>query len=105
MHRSHSSPVGMSPVDDAGHMPRLSTFYGVVIRVWINDHPPPHVHVHYGEFTATLDIERLEITHGRLPRRVRLMVLEWASEHRAELQVAFDLAHSGHRPTTIDPLT
>jgi hypothetical protein len=82
----------------------LAAFYGIVVGVHSFDHPPPHVHVRYGEFTATLDVDTLEIRHGRLPRRARLLMLEWASLHRDELSSAFNLAATGGQPPTIDPL-
>jgi hypothetical protein len=28
-------------------MPTLSTFFGIIIRMWHDDHPPPHIHVEY----------------------------------------------------------
>lgn len=29
-------------------MPRISAFYGIVVAMFYNDHPPPHIHVVYG---------------------------------------------------------
>ena len=31
-------------------------FYGILIRMFFNDHAPPHFHARYGEFEATIDI-------------------------------------------------
>ena len=33
-------------------MPEISRFYGIVIRMYYNDHPPPHFHAQYAEFKA-----------------------------------------------------
>jgi hypothetical protein len=33
-------------------MPTISIFYGIMIRMFFNDHPPPHFHARYGEFEA-----------------------------------------------------
>jgi len=30
-------------------MPEISRFYGIVIKVFHNDHHPPHFHAEYGE--------------------------------------------------------
>lgn len=30
-------------------MPTLSTFYGIVIQMFFNDHHPPRFHVKYGD--------------------------------------------------------
>jgi hypothetical protein len=29
-------------------MPELSRFYGILIRMYFSDHPPPHFHAKYG---------------------------------------------------------
>ena len=50
-------------------MPTISAFYGILIRMFYNDHPPPHFHARYGEFEATVDIGTLEVIEGQLPRR------------------------------------
>ena len=66
-------------------MPEISRFFGVVIAIFYNDHSPPHFHVRYNEYRATLSIADLKIVEGKLPRRALTMVLEWAFEHRKEL--------------------
>lgn len=33
-------------------MPILSVFFGIIIRMWHDDHPPPHIHVEYQGFEA-----------------------------------------------------
>jgi len=42
-------------------MPTISVFYGIVIRMYFNDHAPPHFHARYGEFEATIKIEDLAV--------------------------------------------
>jgi hypothetical protein len=29
-------------------MPTISQFYGITIRMYFDDHPPPHFHAYYG---------------------------------------------------------
>jgi hypothetical protein len=58
-------------------MPTISTFYGLLIRMFYNDHAPPHVHARYGEFEATIDINTLLVMKGELPRRVLELAQEW----------------------------
>jgi hypothetical protein len=85
-------------------MPTISRFFGLVIRMYYDDHPPPHFHVYAAEEDASISIETLEITEGRLSRRTLAMVLEWASEHRAELRENWLLCEE-HLPLhNIDPL-
>jgi len=66
-------------------MPELSRFYGIIIKMFVNDHPPAHFHAEYQEYEALFDIRTLEVIKGNLPNRARLLVVEWALEHRQEL--------------------
>ena len=57
--------------------PTSSSFYGILIRMFFNDHAPPHFHAPYGEFEATIEIATLAIVEGQLPRRALNLVQEW----------------------------
>jgi hypothetical protein len=63
-------------------MPTLSIFFGIVIRMYYDDHPPPHFHAIYGEHEAKIGIETLELIDGKLPRRALELVLDWAELHQ-----------------------
>jgi len=67
-------------------MPTISSFYGVLIRMFWADHAPPHFHAVYGDDEALVDIETLRVIRGNLPRRALALVLEWAFMHRDELR-------------------
>lgn len=67
-------------------MPTLSIFFGIVVRMYFDDHPPPHFHAIYGEHEAKIAIESSELIEGGLPRRALGLVLEWAELHRQELR-------------------
>jgi len=56
-------------------MPEISRFYGVFIRMFFDDHNPPHIHAEYGEDEALININTLGIIAGRLPSRA----LAWLS--------------------------
>ena len=45
----------------------LSPFYGIVIQMFGQDHPPPHFHALYAEHEALIDLQTLGVL-GR-PRR------------------------------------
>ena len=66
-------------------MPELSRFYGIVIRMYWADHPPPHMHVEYGGEEALVRIDALQVVRGKIAARALGMVVEWAIQHRAEL--------------------
>lgn len=85
-------------------MPIISRFFGIVITVNYNDHPPPHFHVRYGEYKALLAIDGLLILGGDLPPRVLGLVVEWASQHVSELHRNFELAREQKPLEPIAPL-
>ena len=66
-------------------MPEVTRFYGIIIKIFFGDHPPPHFHVVYGEYNALVSIESLEIIEGDLPNRAEKMVLEWGKLYQKEL--------------------
>jgi hypothetical protein len=85
-------------------VPRISSFYGIAIYLYYRDHSPPHFHAIYGEFEAEVVIETAELLEGRLPRRARSLVLEWAIAHRDELRDARTQARAGQPLPTIPGL-
>ena len=66
-------------------MPILSVFFGIIVRMWHDDHPPPHVHVEYQGFEAFVEIRTGEINQGRLPKKAAAIVKEWCLRHQQEL--------------------
>lgn len=85
-------------------MPTISRFFGIIISMYYNDHLPTHFHAKYGESSAQVGIETLEIVEGELPRRALALVLEWAALHRDELRENWELARAGLPLNPIDPL-
>ena len=67
-------------------MPEVSRFYGIVVRIFYDDHNPPHLHAEYGEHEVLININTLAILGGSLPARALGMVTEWASLHQQELR-------------------
>ena len=67
-------------------MPTISIFFGIIVRMWHDDHPPPHIHVEYQGFEALVNIASGEIAEGKLPRKVASIIREWCIEHQIELQ-------------------
>ena len=65
-------------------MPEICHFYGIVITMYLPDHNPPHFHVRYNEYRATIDIQTGEVT-GQMPRRALNLVFDWLDQHKDEL--------------------
>ena len=85
-------------------MPEICRFYGIVIRMYFDDHPPPHFHAAYGGEEAIIGIDSPAVLNGHLPRRARDLVAEWASLHREELKEAWERASRLETPGRIAPL-
>jgi len=85
-------------------MPELCRFYGIVIRMYFADHPPPHFHAEYGEHEALITIEDTQIFSGSLPPRALSLVREWTFLHKEELRDAWDAARQAKPLGKIEPL-
>ena len=85
-------------------MPEISRFYGIVIKMFFDDHEPPHFHVEYAEHQAVVSIETLALIGGTLPPRALGLVAEWAALHQEELREAWQRAKNLEPAGRIDPL-
>ena len=72
-------------------MPVIDLFEGLKILLYTNDHNPPHIHVNYGEFSAMVEIETLQIIHGQLPSKQYKKVVEWAMPRKSDLLIKFQI--------------
>jgi hypothetical protein len=85
-------------------MPNISYFYGIIIRIYFREHPPPHFHALYGEYVAQIDISTGRVIEGGLPRRALALVRKWRKLHITELMEDWKLAQERKRPKKIEPL-
>ena len=84
-------------------MPEISRFYGIIIYMYIDDHNPPHFHVWYDEYEATITIQD-GIVIGSLPRRALKLVYEWLDLHQEELMENWRLLSNSEAAKKISPL-
>ncbi len=88
-------------------MPTISMFYGIIIRMYFFDnqqHSLPHIHVHYQEHNAIIEIPSGTIIGGKLPKPKQKLVDAWIEIHRDELVADWELAINGEPIFKIDPL-
>jgi hypothetical protein len=86
-------------------MPEISRFFGISIKMFFDEHPPPHFHAEYGEHKAVVDIQTLMVIGGYLPPRVLGLVVEWAAQYRGELLALWDQAANQQPLHRIPPLS
>ncbi len=84
-------------------MPTISMFFGIVIRMYFDDHNPPHFHAIYAGNKAlyTFDGELLE---GSMPPKQHKLIAAWAAIHQEELEANWELASNEDTVFKIDPL-
>lgn len=75
-------------------MPTIAYFYGIAIRMFFRDHPPPHFSATYSGHEANVSIETGEIMVGYLPSNAARLVKLWTLAHRDELMRNWDLARA-----------
>jgi hypothetical protein len=85
-------------------MPEISRFFGIVIRMYFDDHNPPHFHAMYAGDEMEVGIEPIGILQGNLPSRAASMVFERAALHQLELMQNWRRLHSEQPAERVDPL-
>ena len=75
-------------------MPIISVFFGIIVRMRHDDHPPPHIHAEYQGFEALIEIRTGTIAEGRLPGKAAAIVREWCLQHSDELLANWEKAQS-----------
>ena len=84
-------------------MPEISRFYGIVIRMYLDDHNPAFPCRVRGH-EARIEIHTSALISGRPPGRALGLVAEWASLHQAELMELWGKARNLERLHKIEPL-
>ena len=84
-------------------MPEICRFYGIVIYMYIDDHNPPHFHVKYNDYEATIDISD-GVIRGAMPARAWKFVNEWLDLHREELMENWKRLSQMEAAVKIEPL-
>jgi len=85
-------------------MPEVSRFFGIVVAMHYNDHPPPHVHAYYHDSMIQVSIASGARHSGKFPARAERLLMEWLSLHREELLMNWELARHRRPLRRIDPL-
>lgn len=72
--------------------------------MYYKEHNPPHFHVRYNEYKASISINELTLLNGKLPPKVFGLVMEWASQHQEALMEDWNLAKRYEALKPIAPL-
>lgn len=86
-------------------MPEISRFFGIVIHMYFDEHPPPHIHATYAGETFVVDVNSCRVTEGSAPARIAAMVSKWVSLHKPELLENWSRLAKKLSAQKVDPLT
>ena len=70
-------------------MPVFELLDGIKISVFMNDHVPPHIHASIGEYETLIDIKKVILMVGNLPKKHLRKVLIFVKENQVELLEEF----------------
>jgi hypothetical protein len=87
-----------------GEMPEISRFFGIIIKMFFNDHTPPHFHAFYQGARATFSIHTGLMIEGKFPLKQSAFVTAWALMHEKELMTNWKALKAGKEANKIVPL-
>jgi hypothetical protein len=67
-------------------VPIISAFFGIIIRMFFDDHAPPHFHAEYQGQEALVDFEGRIIEGEIRSATARKLIRQWSQLHRVELE-------------------
>ena len=83
-------------------MPEISRFLGMIIQMYYDDHPTPHIHVRYAESRCKLDMDG-NLLQGSIPLAKLHIVKRWTILHHEELLENWERIRKGKQPERIEP--
>jgi len=85
-------------------MPTISMFYGIIIRMYYDDHNPPHFHAYYNDYEALFTFDG-KMIKGNLPRNQLKLIQAWSIIHKKELEANWLLSKECDKLFNIQPLS
>jgi hypothetical protein len=86
-------------------VPRIASFDGLVVKLYFNDHPPPHVHMYAGRVgrpgvqMARISIDTGDVIDGQLAPAKVATVRNLCERHRGALRSDWQRAQLNLHPT------
>ena len=85
-------------------MPEISRFFGIIIRMYYDEHNPPHFHAEYQGNKAVFDLNGNMAKGDLRSKTARKLVREWVDLHSKEIAQNWELAMNDKGLKKIDPL-
>ena len=84
-------------------MPTISMFYGILIRMYYDDHNPPHFHAYYNKDEGIFSFDG-KMLKGKFPQKQLKLVQAWSIIHKKELEADWLLCQNNEELFMIQPL-
>ncbi len=85
-------------------MPAISRFFGIIIRMFYDEHNPPHFHADYQGNKAVFDFNGNILKGDIKSKTARKLIREWVDLHADELMEDWSLARNDKEIKKISPL-
>lgn len=85
-------------------MPTISMFYGIFIKMYYDDHNPPHFHAYYSDYEAIFTFNG-ELLKGSFPKNQLKLLEAWCIIHKEELEANWLLCKNNEELFNIQPLS
>ncbi len=85
-------------------MPIISQFFGIIIRMYYDEHNPSHVRVEYQGKKALFDFSGNLLCGNLYSKTATRLIREWIDLHVKDLENNWALAKDGEQIKPIQPL-
>ena len=85
-------------------MPEICRFFGIIIRMFFDEHDPPHFHAEYQGNKAVFDFDGNMMKGSLNSKTATKLVREWIDLRLNELEEDCELARAGQQVKKITPL-
>ena len=85
-------------------MPYVSMFFGIIVRMYHNDHNPPHFHAEYQGQRGLFNFDGIMIKGSIASNTAKKLIQEWALLHQDELRQNWLNATESEQIDRIEPL-
>lgn len=94
----------MGAGDQYWPMPVVSTFFGIIIRMYYQEHEPPHFHAEHHSDQAKFGFDGVLLAGRLRSRTARRRVRSWATLHRRQLDANWNRLKARLPLERIEPL-
>lgn len=82
----------------------VSTFFGVLIRMFYREHNPPHFHAEYQGMEGEFDFEGTMLKGNIKSQTAKQLIRQWAQLHKPELEINWSNIEKKQNINKIEPL-